>query len=940
MTKNIKFLKLSFFKNCSVEGGALKEAIKHKQPNEIIIHSQTKKNGRCWTSTTPENLLQILHKNNGLYEVITTYPHKVYFDIDNDDKPDPTFKDKIIDKINELFPNPDIAISGSTTEDKTSYHIILNNYLIRNEKERDYIKSIVKYLNQHIDKSFDWKVYTNNRNMKIINQSKDDGRVQEIIYNQDTKKHLICSFFNTEILELPKFIKPEEEQIKLIIDVDNAYKTFDLGQLPKFKLELPDKFDINETTPEQILQLLPLNKTFNHNYTHLIARFCYHNNLSFNIFYNWYQQKSDTEKNKLKWIKHFEKIHNFPPVKIKAITTILVKYYPTIKREKAQQNFMNLFETDINKTIKVETLTQDIFNLEEKFTIINTGMGSGKTFQTLKYLIDKPSFIWITPLEALAQNTKFRLEQDNIECKYYKDFKNSKEKHERMAIYDKLIICINSLPYTKDKKFKVVVIDEIETLLGKWFNNDTLNNKCFLKSDCWKRFIDIIQNADKVIFLDAFTSKITTNFINSLGNGEYKIVERLKEDTTRTIKFMSNYYSWLDDIMKKIKDNKKIFMFYPYLRANNGLPSMEELKVIIEKQTNKTGVCYNSQVDDETLNGLKDVNSSWSKVDFVITNTKITVGINYELDYFDKVYLSIAGFSSARDLIQVSYRCRKLKSNTIKVCYIDKSNTLNAFRNDDKLVEGCEIYKSLVSDILIEKKAPLKQSFLFMCDKANYKITAGVEAIDGSLESYFKKLFDETNLGYSYNSIPIIQPEDVETIQNRICGLCASIEDKITIKKYYYIKKFKESAKDNEYLQIGWDNRYDFFFDRINELAFEENNIFNKIKDFNKWNSIFPDDKSLSKVKLNEELINQIFNEFHFKNVSKISGHLCIIKNIYNTFFNKKIISSTQDGNNNYKSSISDEIKDLYEFGLNELKLFNYTNKVEISSVVDIFNDE
>jgi hypothetical protein len=203
-------------------------------------------------------------------------------------------------------------------------------------------------------------------------------------------------------------------------------------------------------------------------------------------------------------------------------------------------------------------------------------------------------------------------------------------------------------------------------------------------------------------------------------------------------------------------------------------------------------------------------------------------------------------------------------------------------------------------------------------------------------------LFDETNLGYSYNSIPIIQPEDVETIQNRICGLCASIEDKITIKKYYYIKKFKESAKDNEYLQIGWDNRYDFFFDRINELAFEENNIFNKIKDFNKWNSIFPDDKSLSKVKLNEELINQIFNEFHFKNVSKISGHLCIIKNIYNTFFNKKIISSssTDINNKNYKSSISDEIKDLYEFGLNELKLFNYSNKVEISSIVDIFNDE
>ena len=111
-----------------------------------------------------------------------------------------------------------------------------------------------------------------------------------------------------------------------------------------------------------------------------------------------------------------------------------------------------------------------------------------------------------------------------------------------MDIYDTLTICIHSLPYTKDKKYKIVVIDEIETRLGKWFNNDTLNNKTFLKSDCWKRFIDIIQNADKVIFLDAFTSKIT-NFINSLGNGDYKIVEHLKEDTSRTINLMINYYT-------------------------------------------------------------------------------------------------------------------------------------------------------------------------------------------------------------------------------------------------------------------------------------------------------------------------------------------------------------------------------------------------------------
>ena len=50
-----------------------------------------------------------------------------------------------------------------------------------------------------------------------------------------------------------------------------------------------------------------------------------------------------------------------------------------------------------------------------------------------------------------------------------------------------------------------------------------------------------------------------------------------------------------------------------------------------------------------------------------MTNNKINVGINYEKFDFDSVYLSIAGFSSPRDIIQVSYRCRHIKSNNIYV---------------------------------------------------------------------------------------------------------------------------------------------------------------------------------------------------------------------------------------------------------------------------------
>jgi hypothetical protein len=180
---------------------------------------------------------------------------------------------------------------------------------------------------------------------------------------------------------------------------------------------------------------------------------------------------------------------------IGAITSILMKYYPELKREKGYQKYINLFTLDESKVVKVPKLSQDIFeHTNDKFILFNTGMGSGKTYQSIEYLKTQDSFIWMAPIEALAQNTMHRLEENKINCKYYKDFKSSSEKQAKLSEYDQMIICINSLHYTQNKTYKVVVIDEIETLLNKWFNNETLKKKL----ECWTRFIDIIQRQNEL----------------------------------------------------------------------------------------------------------------------------------------------------------------------------------------------------------------------------------------------------------------------------------------------------------------------------------------------------------------------------------------------------------------------------------------------------------
>ena len=86
--KQTKAWGLVWTKNASALGGALAHVIRHK-PNagsnrQVVVHSHHQRTGRMWTSCSEHKLKQLVEKgkNKGLFEVITSYPHKVYFDVD------------------------------------------------------------------------------------------------------------------------------------------------------------------------------------------------------------------------------------------------------------------------------------------------------------------------------------------------------------------------------------------------------------------------------------------------------------------------------------------------------------------------------------------------------------------------------------------------------------------------------------------------------------------------------------------------------------------------------------------------------------------------------------------------------------------------------------------------------------------------------------------
>jgi hypothetical protein len=351
--------------------------------------------------------------------------------------------------------------------------------MIFNEHQRNQVKQVAK------ECGFDTAVYTKNRMMKCINQSKSDNRIQSLIEGDDFKKHCITYFFSDSIpFSLPETTKEQLE----IVESDK----FDMGSLPSVKLTTEKElWDLNRL---DVLALLPISKDYKHNYTHLVARYCYYNEIPFETFYEWRSRKEASDEIMKKWRYTWSRLPMFPPVSIDRIKNLLHIFYPKFKKDKNYSKFVQSFDLDNLK--KIETISQREFM--PGCVIFNTGMGSGKTAQTIDFLTEDKEFLWITCNIALTNNTEQRFKDAGLSVASYNKF-DTKAKNQGILDTQKKLLCtLHSLQYNK-KDFPIVVIDEIETVLNI-FKTDFLEQKKKLKKQIWETFIRLLKSP-QVIFI-------------------------------------------------------------------------------------------------------------------------------------------------------------------------------------------------------------------------------------------------------------------------------------------------------------------------------------------------------------------------------------------------------------------------------------------------------
>lgn len=894
----ITYKKTQFYKNA----GSMKYVMKQIKdaPNKKLIHIHNTKNGRMWGAIEHDDILKWINKNIGLFEVITeNYPAKVYFDIDTEEGQDVDLN-KIKTIIKKYFgENTKMAISGYTNP-KVSYHICLYEYGIYSNEDLQELKALVKYINQNENQFFDWKVYTNNRNMKAINQSKPKKSIQNIIEEDDPKNHLITFFIDTIKYKLPKFSiqHPKIETIKM----ENNTIKMDYSQLPKLILKLPDDIDLSNAL--EILQIIPLNGSdYSHSWTWRIALFCVNNGLTCNDFIQWYQNKSDDEDKIDKWkFIHWPNVIEASkkyPITKKSMLKTLQLFYPNILLNKDLRIFSNKFiiKNDIHYT---DYLTLEDFKTDKKTIIINIQMGGGKTHNTIQYLKTKQNFCWITPNIALAENTHYRIKKENIQCVNYRNGNSLDERKDKISKAYNLMICLNSLKYVK-QNYDILVIDEIETFLKLWFNNSTLN---IWLDECWDKFITLVKNCKKLILLDAFLSKTTLDFLDSL-NIDYTIIKKTTETNNRKIIKYQNFNQIVNKIINKIKSGNKCIIFYPYKNAQHRkkLPSMAEFVDVIVKKTNRKGIYHNADACDENNKLLDNVNKNWINYDFVVSNNKINVGLNFDIDYFDEVYLMVAGFNSPRDIVQFSYRARTLKSNLINYCLLDKQNP-----NIDVEIQNVEkyndVYKSLFENVLIEKRSPIEDTMDFFFSKANYDVIGNCYEIISSDKLDFE-LIDY----YDYDNLQILNNDNVKDIIKKTCCMESNVVEKLSLRRFFYDMKFHYDTP-NEIKSDIWNNNKINFMDNCLNILYS-NDVIQKLKDNYGWELYLPEEIQ-GNFKFNHDDLDNIFNNVNFKYLNKDkTSHNLILKSYLDTVYGVHLYERKGANNKNvYK--VSNTLKEVY----------------------------
>ncbi|TPX53317.1 hypothetical protein PhCBS80983_g06319 [Powellomyces hirtus] len=398
-------------------------------------------------------------------------------------------------------------------------------------------------------------------------------------------------------------------------------------------------------------------------------------------------------------------------------------------------------------------------------------MGRNKTGAVVDFIVKNCKdlrVLWITPRITLSENTMWRLRSAGLKVNNYRDF--SKGQKERGALDKcKVLICsIQSLHYTTDP-FDLLVIDEPETVFSTFLGNATTHRDNLTEN--WNVLLGHIQTAKKAIFMDAFTTNLSVNFIKGIIrqtdkhlSDHYEVINTKQVANPRQFLEMETFDAWVTHIMQAAEKGQKLYIFTPYKNGLKGVAAVTKtLQKLMNWEENKHIFAYYAEKEEEKKK-LCDAESIWGNEQCrcVVTNGTISVGVNFDAkNIFDKIYGFYAPFIPMQSDLQI-----ELNVN---------DNTKNW------------------------------ETFNMICNIANitiYPVQLSTAHVNN--QRYLECHANMAELAFDWNNIVDIDNIRAAALRIKTYNTTATLDDRLQLEKYFFKSKFDNSAPEEEMATTTW----------------------------------------------------------------------------------------------------------------------------------------
>lgn len=462
---------------------------------------------------------------------------------------------------------------------------------------------------------------------------------------------------------------------------------------------------------------------------------------------------------------------------------------------------------------------------------VSAPMGMGKTFALKKFLQKLPSRTKICILSSrisFSDSTQEGLNKLELGFKHYKQ-----ENQHNLYRCGRLIIQMESLykisgensMFDLKGKYDYVILDEFSSLCRQFFST-TMDAHRYINSIV---FENLIRETGKVIVMDAFLKQDHIDLLRYFRpTDDLKITRYIHPNPVirQCIKFVKNKE---EEKENSVEDRQAII---------NKISSMaqEGLKIYVPSYSKEfvKDLCsafkengMGDKIQDYTADtsenikraDMRDVNTSWKKVQVVAATGTVGAGIDFSEQYFDVTFAIIGRSSKVEEQFQLIHRVRNTNQNLLYL-WMDRPGkgkkgvpTKRQIRKelDRKHRSGIKMSPELVSmtswlkkiyvvelQEMYKTKRQLEKEVTRLLKEQHYVTTEVPIGDKSGMQRYKHKV-------PKYRSIKTLTPEEHDEVNLRVKSGNASAEDKLAIRKRNLSKYVNVDEVPSEVIEPLWE---------------------------------------------------------------------------------------------------------------------------------------